>query len=74
VPVQLTFCCLDLHTILTSLAGYRALSSMSCTPVCVACTQVTKDASMLEAFGKGASEEMQMCKRVIQEQVRYAHD
>jgi len=34
-------------------------------------TQVNKDASMLEAFGKGASDEMQQCKRVIDSQVPF---
>jgi hypothetical protein len=31
--------------------------------------QIHKDASMLEAFGTGASEEMESCKRVISSQV-----
>jgi len=47
--------------------GLLDLEGNSLTPILV--SLVNKDASMLEAFGKGASEEMQRCKRVIDAQL-----
>jgi inositol-hexakisphosphate/diphosphoinositol-pentakisphosphate 1-kinase len=47
--------------------GLLDLEGNSLTPILV--SLVNKDASMLEAFGRGASEEMDACKAAIQAQV-----